>query len=837
LFRSAFLPAASLLLILNTSCSDLGESEGLTAPSAEGYLNSPYRVTVTPSTAALAVGDTIRFTAKVVDRLGRTLSSSLVSWQSSNPAVASIASTGKVTALKSGSAAIYATAGAARDTSQVTVTAPPPPPPPGGLAGECGAMSPAWIWCDDFDADRLASYFEVKNAGGRFARVSGVGQAGSFGMLGTYEAGTDDAGNLKLAFGDTPDGYIRPVDGGVLKFRDIYWRMFVRTLPGWIGQGGLKLSRAIVFADNSWAEAAIGHVWTPGTSPYLKIDPVSGTDASGSLKTTTYNDFDNFTWLGGAPGTTQLFSSANTSAWFCVEAHMRLNDAGIANGILEFWINQNLEARKANLNFLGAYAAHGINAIFFENYWNDGPPVAQSRVFDNIVVSTERIGCSGGTPGGTPPIAVVEIGGGTSVAVGSTMSLTATQKNRLSATVTGPVVWLSSNQAVATVDGAGVVRGVGAGTATIGVVSANGKAGSRIVTVTSAAAPPAVATSALPNGAAGTPYSAGLAATGGTGTYSWAITGGALPAGLSLSAGTGVITGTPTSAGLGTFTARVTSGGTSATRVLSITVGGSTGVGAPIVDVGFSGYADTNALKTDCVKFECTDDKVSTGGGANASVGFVLDSHVAPPIAGATKSMRYDFNHGGNGCTSPEVRRSIHFPSKQEVWAEFYVRWSPNFTTNNSSCYPNDHKLIFGDTEADLSYRWGFHVGSDGDVGTGTNHSISWDYPLGSGLPDDGLRYPILANTLWDGNWHVLRFHIKHSTTPTSGDGQLEQWIDGVRHWSKSGFNTFKPESNGGGPDRINGFSFGHNKDDGPPGVLMSIWWGRVRVWAANPGW
>jgi len=31
--------------------------------------------------------------------------------------------------------------------------------------------------------------------------------------------------------------------------------------------------------------------------------------------------------------------------------------------------------------------------VFFENYWNDGAPAAQERDLDNIVVSTERIGC------------------------------------------------------------------------------------------------------------------------------------------------------------------------------------------------------------------------------------------------------------------------------------------------------------------------------------------------------------------------------------------------------------------------------------------------------------
>jgi hypothetical protein len=73
--------------------------------------------------------------------------------------------------------------------------------------------------------------------------------------------------------------------------------------------------------------------------------------------------------------------------------HVRLNDAGVANGIFEFWIDDALEARATDLNWLGAYDAFGLNAIFFENYWNSGSPVVQERYFDNVVVSTERIGC------------------------------------------------------------------------------------------------------------------------------------------------------------------------------------------------------------------------------------------------------------------------------------------------------------------------------------------------------------------------------------------------------------------------------------------------------------
>ena len=54
------------------------------------------------------------------------------------------------------------------------------------LANECSRARPEWIWCDDFDTDRLARYFEYARADGRFTRSSGVGNAGSYGMKAVY---------------------------------------------------------------------------------------------------------------------------------------------------------------------------------------------------------------------------------------------------------------------------------------------------------------------------------------------------------------------------------------------------------------------------------------------------------------------------------------------------------------------------------------------------------------------------------------------------------------------------------------------------------------------------
>ena len=272
----------------------------------------------------------------------------------------------------------------------------PAPPPSNSLADECARPAPAWIWCDDFEQNRLSSYFEYAQRSGAFVRAPGVGVAGSQAMRATFNLGQTDAGSLKLAFGRTPGAYFKPVDAGTAQYRDIYWRVYLQNEAGWSGGGGDKLTRAIVFANDNWAQAAIGHLWSggPNNPNILVLDPASGTDAQGVLRATQYNDFANFRWLGGRSGPLPLFAAGNVGKWYCIETHMRLNDAGQANGTFEFWIDGSLQARATTLNWLGSYRDYGINAVFLENFWNAGAPRRQSRFIDNFVVSTARIGCA-----------------------------------------------------------------------------------------------------------------------------------------------------------------------------------------------------------------------------------------------------------------------------------------------------------------------------------------------------------------------------------------------------------------------------------------------------------
>jgi len=284
-------------------------------------------------------------------------------------------------ALSSGCAG--AAAPALEDTSTTTTS------------GGCSSSKPGWIWCDDFEQDRTSSYFEYARANNSFTRAAGVGRDGSFGMRAHFNAGQVDAGSLKLAVGKTPGGYFRPADAGTAVYRELYWRVFVRNQPGWVGGGGNKLSRATSIVAGDWSQAMFAHVWS-GSSPnenYLVLDPASGTDGAGHIATVGYNDFAHMRWLGAVRGQLPLFDASHVGVWRCIEAHVRLNDAGQANGVFELWIDGQLDARKTSLDFVENYSTYGVNAVFLESYWNDGSPQQQERYFDDFVVSTQPIGC------------------------------------------------------------------------------------------------------------------------------------------------------------------------------------------------------------------------------------------------------------------------------------------------------------------------------------------------------------------------------------------------------------------------------------------------------------
>ena len=266
----------------------------------------------------------------------------------------------------------------------------------------CAVAPPGTIWCDDFE-DSIPlreKYFEYNDNKGLFIRMPGVGRNGTAGMRVQFQQGADEAGSLKKSFGRIPGSYFnKHVTNPTQDYQEIYWRMDIRMQPGWTGSP-FKLSRAISFVDSTWAEGMMAHIWNGGKTNLLVMDPASGIDTAGKILATRYNDFPHLRWLGNKGGNIEVYDQASSGQWFCVEAHVKLNTPGKKDGLFEFWVNDTLQAGSYNLNWHGNYNnrqdAYMINAVFFENYWNDGAPKTQERYFDNLVISTQRIGCACG---------------------------------------------------------------------------------------------------------------------------------------------------------------------------------------------------------------------------------------------------------------------------------------------------------------------------------------------------------------------------------------------------------------------------------------------------------
>ncbi|WGO98416.1 hypothetical protein QFX18_20635 [Saccharophagus degradans] len=265
------------------------------------------------------------------------------------------------------------------------------------------SQHPNWLWCDDFEVDSELeeNYFEVKRYNGRFGVVEGEAFGGNAALRSHWQPGVDDAGNIKFSFGKTPVAPSRYKDR---YFSEIYWRFYTKTDERWTGNAN-KLTRIIAFSGSNWSEAMIAHVWQ-GNGLNIAIDPASGVSAdlsSTTVNTTRYNDFSNLRWLGYVEGTHDIYSDETKTKWNCIEAQVKLNTLGQADGVFRLWVNDELDAENTNLNFVSSYSQYGLNAIFIENYKGGGSEQEQYRYFDNFVVSTQRIGCNAISPPVYPP--------------------------------------------------------------------------------------------------------------------------------------------------------------------------------------------------------------------------------------------------------------------------------------------------------------------------------------------------------------------------------------------------------------------------------------------------
>ncbi|MHA6485027.1 cadherin-like beta sandwich domain-containing protein [Paenibacillus sp. strain BS8-2] len=266
---------------------------------------------------------------------------------------------------------------------------------------ECSAANVDWLFCDDYEVDRMDQYFE-RTSQNQFYRTGDVGLGGSSGMKAEFrqaDGAEHDTGAIKIAFGRTPSTYLNPVAAENEDLTEVYFRFYLKHEKDWIGGGGDKLARLSSMQTENWAQSMIAHVWSGNNNGrnLLVAEPARGTDASGTLLSTKWNDWPNLYWFGGQTSQTPIYDENHVGSWYAVETRVKLNDPGQSNGIFEIWIDDELQMSRTDLNLIGSYEigpgkGYGLNWLALENYWNAGTPQDQERYFDNFVISRSKIG-------------------------------------------------------------------------------------------------------------------------------------------------------------------------------------------------------------------------------------------------------------------------------------------------------------------------------------------------------------------------------------------------------------------------------------------------------------
>ena len=100
-------------------------SEGRSGTASVTVTNPPVAtVTVSPVSASMLPGEQLSFSARAVDAAGNVLTGRPVTWSAANPAVATISTAGRVTAVGAGTTAVTATVEGKTGSAAVTVNAP-----------------------------------------------------------------------------------------------------------------------------------------------------------------------------------------------------------------------------------------------------------------------------------------------------------------------------------------------------------------------------------------------------------------------------------------------------------------------------------------------------------------------------------------------------------------------------------------------------------------------------------------------------------------------------------------------------------------------------------------
>jgi len=757
-------------------------------------------VAVSPRTDTLPVGQGVQLLATPKDASGNTLTGRVVTWSSSNAAVATVSGSGAVNGIAAGVVTISATCEGVVGTASITVMVIP-------VASV--AVTPA------LDTVPLGGTFRFtatpKDAGGNpltgrvvtwatgnssIATVTGNGTVTGVAVGSTSVAATSEGQNgsatVVVIMVPVASVTVSPASGSV---QTAATKQFSATTRD--ANGNVLTGRTITWGSNNTGVATVnGSGLATGVAAGSATITATSEGKSGTAALTVTN----------APPTLVRITMTPDTATINVGATKQFSVTGKYSDSSTAPVTATFTAAGGTITSGGLYTA-GQTAGSYS-------VIATVQTFkDTSTVTVFK-----------PPVASVVVTPALdTLAVGQTQQLTAVTKDAGGNVLTGRIItWASSNTAALSVNGSGLVSALATGSATLTATSegVNGTSSMYAVVVLAATVQVTPASSAVQVGTTAQLTATARDANGNILT-GHAVTWTSLNTAVATVNGSGMVSG----ANVGNVTIQAlvdTAKGSGSVRVDSAAT-----AATPWVLEDFSTYTSTANMLADPRGIYSVGEDLTTGQ-------MVLDQSVG--YGSSKQSMRYDFpdrtGTGGSGtsgrCTDYTIGRNMTLPSTvTELWVEVAARYQSTWTTlapSSWGCTSNsDYKFFMARVNG--TGRFMLFAGT---YGTGWQFGYPGnDEGAGSDTPGyyGNATYPFsITGSPWDGNWHVYRFHYRVGT-----GGAAEWWYDGVKMPSFENVDASAGTS-------IYGLGLGRNLNQGP-GQPQSIWWGRIVVYKSNPGW
>lgn len=503
-------------------------------------------VTVTPATPTIQVGQTSQLTAVTADAAGSPLTGRAVTWTTSNAAVVTVSTTGLVTAVATGTATITATSEGRSGTATVTVIPIPVASvtvTPATASVEIGRTSQLSASTTDAAGQPLTGRtiaWTTSNAA--VATVTGTGlvtgvAVGTATITATSEGKTGTAAitvtvvpvasvavtpaTASVVVGQTTTLSATPQDaaGNALTGRTVTWSTSASAIATVSSSGvvtGVAAGTVTITATSEGKSGTVTVTVTPVPVASVSVAPATVSVPAGQSTqfTATAKDANDnvltgrsITWTtssaavatvsttglvtGVAPGTATITATSEgksgaatvtVTATVAATVAIKPSTASVVAG--------GTVALEASVSDAAGNVLTG-RTVTWSSSSTGIATVSSSGVVTGVAVGTATITATSDGKSGTATITVLASAPATvsikptsaNVYRGQTVTLTAAVTDAGGAAIAGaPIIWSSSNTAVATVSSAGIVSGVAVGTATITATS-DTKSGSATVTV------------------------------------------------------------------------------------------------------------------------------------------------------------------------------------------------------------------------------------------------------------------------------------------------------------------------------------------------------------------